>query len=133
MHADMVKMFRFKRAGKKADLSEFECAMVVGVRRADLSVSETPDLLGFSHTTFSKVYRDWSKKERTSNGRKCLVEVRGQENHQTSSDRKTTLTQTLITTESISEHATHSSMKQKTRTGNRLQFTQTHQNWTIED
>ncbi len=37
--------------GKKDDLSDFERGMVVGVRRADLSISKTADLLGFSHTT----------------------------------------------------------------------------------
>ncbi len=37
--------------GKKGDLSDFERGMVVGARRADLSISKTADLLGFSHTT----------------------------------------------------------------------------------
>ena len=34
--------------GKKGDLSDFERGMVVGARRAGLSMSETDDLLGFS-------------------------------------------------------------------------------------
>ena len=34
--------------GKKGDLSDFERGMVVGARRAGLSISETADLLGFS-------------------------------------------------------------------------------------
>ncbi len=38
--------------GKKGDLGDFECGMVVGARRAGLSISKTADLLGFSHTTF---------------------------------------------------------------------------------
>ncbi len=34
--------------GKKGDLSDFERGMVVGARRAGLSISKTADLLGFS-------------------------------------------------------------------------------------
>ncbi len=34
--------------GKKEDLSDFERGMVVGARRAGLSISKTSDLLGFS-------------------------------------------------------------------------------------
>ncbi len=69
--------------GKKGDLSDFERGMFVGVRRAGLSISKTADLLRFSHTTISRVYRAWSEKEKISSerqlcGRKHLVEVRGQ-------------------------------------------------------
>ncbi len=42
--------------GKKVDLSDFERGMVVGARRAGLSISKTADLLGFSCTTISRVY-----------------------------------------------------------------------------
>ncbi len=38
------------------DLSDFERGMVVGARRAGLSISKTADLLGFSCTTISRVY-----------------------------------------------------------------------------
>ncbi len=31
--------------GKKGDLSDFECGMVVGARRAALNISKTADLL----------------------------------------------------------------------------------------
>ncbi len=42
--------------GKKWDLSDFECGMVVGARGAGLSISKTADLLGFSHTTMVMVW-----------------------------------------------------------------------------
>jgi len=70
--------------GKKRDLSDFERGMVVddGDRWTGLSISKTADLLGFSGT-ISRVYREWSEKEKISSerqlcGRKCLVDVRGQ-------------------------------------------------------
>ncbi len=131
-----------------------ERGMVVGVRRAGLSISETADILVFSHTTISRVYREWSKKEKISSerqlwGRKCLVDVRGQRrmDRLVRDDRKTTLTQ--ITTRynqgmqnTISEHTTRRTLKQmgsssrrphrvsilsaKNRT-RRIRFTQDHQ------
>ncbi len=69
--------------GNKGDLSDFECGMVVGTRRAGLSISKTADLLGFSRTTISMVYKEWSEKEKIFSerqlcGRKCLVDVRGE-------------------------------------------------------
>ncbi len=145
---------------KKEDLSDFERGMVVSARRAGLSISETADLLGFSHTTISRVYRELSEKEKISSerqlcGRKCLVDVRGQRRmgRLVRDDRKATVTQ--ITTrynqgmqKIISERTTRRTLKQMgysskiphwmpllsaTNRKRRLQFTQAHQNWTIEE
>jgi len=44
--------------GKKGDLSDF----VVGARLANMSFSETADLLGFSYKTIFRIYREWSEK-----------------------------------------------------------------------
>ena len=69
--------------GKKSDLSDFERGMIVGARRAGSSVSKTADVLGFSRTTVSRVFREWSEKQKTSSnrrscGRKPLVDERGE-------------------------------------------------------
>jgi len=63
--------------GKKDDLRNFERGMVVGARRAGLIISQSAQLLGFSHTTIFKVYKEWCEMGKTSSmwqscGRKCL-------------------------------------------------------------
>ncbi len=108
---------------QKGDLSDFERGMVVSARRAGLSISKTADLLGFSRT-ISRVYREWSEKEKISSerqlgGRKCLADVRGPRRmgRLVRDDRKATVTQ--ITTRynqgiqnTISERTTHQTLKQ---------------------
>ncbi len=74
--------------------------MFAGARWAGLSISKTADLLGFSHTTISMDYREWSEKERIYSerqlcGQKFLVDVRGQRRmgRLVRDDRKATVTQ----------------------------------------
>ncbi len=131
--------------------------MVVGDRRAGLSISKTADLLGISRTTICRVYREWSEKEKISSecqlcGRKYLVDVfiLGRI---VRDDRKARVTQ--ITTRynkgmqnTISERTTSRTLKQMGYSSRRphrvpllsdknrkrrLQFTQAHRNWTIEE
>jgi len=48
--------------GKKGDLNSFERDMVVGAWQAGLSISQSAQLLGFSHTTIWRVYKEWCEK-----------------------------------------------------------------------
>jgi len=61
--------------GKKGDLSNFEHGMVVSARRAGLSISQSAQLLGFSCTTISMVFKEWCEKGKTSS---MMLEVRGE-------------------------------------------------------
>ncbi len=104
-HLDVVKTtcWSSNRASKwvrNGNLSGFEHRMVVGARQAGLSISKTADLLQFSRTIISRVFREWSEKENISSerqlcGRKCLVDVRGQRRmgRLVRDDRKETVTQ----------------------------------------
>ncbi len=121
---DMLKFKPSIRMEKKGDLSDFEHGMFVGTRRAGLSISKIADLLGFSRTTISRIYRECSEKEKISSerqlcGRKCLVDIRGQRrmDRLVRDDRKATVTQ--ITTRynqvmqnTISERTTRQALKQ---------------------
>ncbi len=52
---NLLKLKPSLRMGKKGNLSDFECVMVVGARWTGRSISETADLLGFSHTNISRL------------------------------------------------------------------------------
>ena len=49
--------------GKTQDLSAFEQGMVLGAKHTGLSVSRIATLLGFSSSTVSRVYQEWSTKD----------------------------------------------------------------------
>ncbi len=111
--------------------------------------------LGFTENVYRESEKEKISSERQLFGRKCLVDVRGQRRmgRLVRDDRKASLTQ--ITTRynqgmqnTISERTTHRTLKQmdyRSRSPHRvpllsaknrkrrLQFTQAHQNWTIED
>jgi len=55
------------RMGKKGDLSNFERGMVFVARRASLNISQSAQLLGFSHTTIARVYKEWCEKGKKTN------------------------------------------------------------------
>ena len=56
----------------------------MGARQGGSSISETADLLGFSHTTVSRVCKEWCEKQNASSeqqlcGNETLIKERGSE------------------------------------------------------
>ncbi len=148
--------------GKKGELSDCERGMVVGADGL-IWVFQKLLIYWDFHTQPALGFTENGPKQRkypvigscVDGGRKCLVDVRGQRrmDRLVRDDRKTTVTQ--ITTRynqgmqnTISERTTRRTLKQMGYSSRRphrvpllsaknrkrrIQFTQTHQNWTIED
>ena len=71
--------------GKKCDPSDFDHGMMAGARQGGLSISETADLLGFSHTSHYEFAENVAKNKKhpvssSSAGKNMLFmkEVRGE-------------------------------------------------------
>lgn len=60
---NLLKLKPSIRMKKKGVVSNFECGMVVGAGRAGFSISGPADLLEFSPTTISRVYKEWPERE----------------------------------------------------------------------
>ncbi len=120
---DLLKFKPSIRTGKKGDLRDLNEEWLLV--QTDWSEYFTNCWsTGIFNTTISRVYREWSEKEKISSerqlcGRKRLVDVRGQRwmDRLVRDDRKTTVTQ--INTRynqdlqnTISEHTTHRTLKQ---------------------
>ncbi len=149
---DLLKFKPSIRMGKKGYLSDFKHGMVVGARRAGLSISKTQLSLGFTENGPEK--RKYPVSGSYVDKHVLLMsEVRGEWARLVRDDRKATVTQ--ITTRynqgmqnTISERTTCQTLKQMGYSSRRpyrvlllsaknrkrrLQFAQAHQNWTIED
>ncbi len=80
---DLLKFKPNIRMGKKGDLNNFECGMVVGARQPGLSISKTADLPGFSHTPSLRFTENGREKYPVSGSRVdendlLMSEVRGE-------------------------------------------------------
>ena len=101
----MVKRFscfsdQMSEWGKKCDLSDFDCGMIVGARQGGLNISETADLLGFSYNAVSRVCRGGAKNKKhpvcSSSAGKMLLERSRSRSNWLKADRKVTHITTVV-------------------------------------
>lgn len=103
--------------------------MVGGVRWTGVIMSKTADLLGFSHSTISRIYREWAEKEKIPSEQWVKIPCWCQRSEK---NLKNHLLQPWYTNGIQLQKTTLVPLRLAKNRKLRLHFTQTHQNWTLK-